>query len=76
MICKNCGCDMKTKYMIKRVNDQEKSNTFYEATSKKSIVGWIKHLVDNFPFEEIHIINLLVECQEHEEFYKEKQGDE
>lgn len=71
--CKNCGADFKTKYIIHLITkDKTITKTNYEATSRKSIVGWIKHIVDNFSFEEIEIRNLLVMCHSHEEYYKHK----
>ncbi len=70
--CSNCGASFRTKYMIIRCNDSNSSRTHYEATSKRSLIGWLKSLVDNFPFEQIEILNLMTECPLHEKHFKSK----
>ena len=67
--CTNCGCLFKTKYMIK-VYHSNGDNEFFQATSKKSIVGWIKHICNEKEFTSIDIIDLISQCQEHQEYYK------
>ena len=78
-ICKECGCSYKTKYMIRvdydnRDNDN-KNKSHWEATSKRSVVGWIKFICNEFGnFEEIQIYNLMTECRGHEAFYDKKKN--
>jgi hypothetical protein len=72
--CPNCGAEFKTKYMIRVDHDYDdpKAKRHLESRTKKSIVGWIKHVVDNFPFEEITIYNLLTECPVHKVHWEKK----
>ncbi len=72
--CPNCGAEFKTKYMIRVDHDynDDKAKRHLESRTKKSIVGWIKHIVDNFQFEDITIYNLLTECPVHKEHWEKK----
>ena len=74
--CSSCGCEFKTNYLIRVDHDHNdsKAKRHLESRTKKSIVGWIKHMVDNFQFEEIQIFNMLTECPVHKEHW-EKKGD-
>ena len=52
---------------------ENKEKTHWEATTRKSVVGWIKFICNEFGnFEEIQIYNLLTECRGHEAFYDKK----
>jgi hypothetical protein len=55
-------------------SNDETAKRHLESRTKKSIVGWIKHIVDNFPFEDITIYNLLTECPVHKEHWEKKGG--
>jgi len=74
--CPECGCQIKTKYMIRVdytgiTDDLQKKH--FESTSKKSIVGWIKFICNEMEdFQDITIHNLTKQCHIHEEFYKNK----
>ena len=76
-VCKECGCAYKSKYMIRVDYDtstENKSKAHWEATSKKSLVGWLKFICNEFgDFQEIQIYNLLTECRGHEKYYKNLQ---
>ena len=65
--CSECGCDHKTKYMLRVDHDSSdpKAKSHFESTSRRSVVGWIKHIVDNYEFEDITIHNLRVQCEGH-----------
>ena len=75
-VCENCGADLKSKYMIRVELHTGMLGPILmlESTTKKSIVGWIKHLVDEYDFEEIRILNLMTECPVHEKYWKNKLG--
>lgn len=92
-ICPDCGCDFKTKYMIRvdfdrsqefdfeetvekdssqqtlsKTNNESLPKAFFEATSNKSVVGWIKHILDSGAygnFEDITITDLNKCCSSH-----------
>ena len=74
-ICSNCGAELKTKYMIRVITKEldPTARKYFQSRTKRSIVGWIKHIVDNYEFEEIEILNLPKKCQVHEEHYKKKE---
>ena len=78
MKCKECGCDHKTKFMIKvdydKTPNDNHAKMFFEATTKKSIVGWIKHICNEWStgMKEIRIIYLNSECIGHYERSKKK----
>ena len=44
----------------------------WESTTKKSVVGWIKFICNNYHFEEIQVFNLLTECPVHKEHWENK----
>ena len=74
MICKECGCDLKTKFMI-RVDisgiDGDEKKKHFEATSKHSVVGWLKHIMNEgqmYNFTEIQIIDLRKECYDNKDY--------
>ena len=75
MICKTCGCDFKSKYMI-RIDHKSKdpqAKRHFESSSKKSVVGWIKFIMNEFSnFETCTIYDLVSECPDHEEYYKKR----
>ena len=70
--CPNCGAAFKSKYMFRVDHKYEdpKAKSHWESTSKKSIVGWIKFICNNYQFEEIQIFNLLTECPVHKEHWE------
>jgi hypothetical protein len=70
----NCRAEFKTKYMIRVEHDSndETAKRHLESRTKRSVVGWIKHVIDNFPFEDITIYNLLTECPVHKEYWEKK----
>jgi len=74
--CPNCGAEFKDKYMIRVDHDKNRpmAKRHFTSTSKKSVVGWIKFICNNFGFEEIQIYNLLTECQDHEAYWKAKKA--
>ena len=44
----------------------------FQATTRRSIVGWIKHICNEYGnFQEIQIINLTTECPEHKKYYED-----
>ena len=76
MICSECSCSMKTKFMIRvdysgEFDDCRKGH--FEATTRRSIVGWLKLICNEFGhFHDITIHNLTKQCHIHKEFHKEK----
>jgi hypothetical protein len=68
--CQNCGAELKSKYMIRVNRPGSETGEMYQSKTKKSVVGWIKTILDNMgAFEEITIINLKSECPIHKEYY-------
>ncbi len=74
--CPDCGCLFETKFMIRTDHESGKNEAkqFWQATSRKSVVGWMKLIMDNFPFQTCTIYNLLTECEKHEAFWKDREG--
>ena len=73
-VCENCGAMMKTKYLIRIElrTGMLGPVLILESTTKNSVVGWMKHLVDEYDFETIYIYNLINECPVHERFWKKR----
>jgi hypothetical protein len=73
--CPECSCEFKTKYMIRVDHDPKKpkAKSHWEATSRRSIVGWLKLICNEFgKFEEIQIHNMTKQCSIHKKYWNQK----
>ncbi len=72
--CKECGCRFETKYMIRidYTGWDDKNKSHFESTTKRSVVGWLKLIMNEFTsngFDTITIYDLIKTCRSHQEFY-------
>ena len=75
MVCPECGCKFKDKYMIRVDHDWENPHAkrHFASTTRRSIVGWIKLICNEFGnFEDITIHNLTKQCAYHKEYWQQK----